>query len=146
MTVRSECSSPETDTVVSFTCKKPQIAEHFLQEKISKISLPTRSQCFLGNLNPRWALLKNNLKKRRLMSELLAKAQLREKFSLSPALYNSKLVLSNQSRECQPGQGSAKSLGDGVNNIPNLEGASSLKGGAYPALRQPLVLLKDEKN
>ncbi|XP_045038480.2 tubulin polyglutamylase TTLL6 isoform X1 [Desmodus rotundus] len=98
MTVRSECSSPETDTVVSFTCKKPQIAEHFLQEKISKISLPTRSQCFLGNLNPRWALLKNNLKKRRLMSELLAKAQLREKFSLSPALYNSKLVLSNQSQ------------------------------------------------
>ncbi|XP_045693097.1 LOW QUALITY PROTEIN: tubulin polyglutamylase TTLL6 [Phyllostomus hastatus] len=98
MTISSERSSPEVGRVVSFTCKKQQIAEHFLQEKISKVSLPAKSQRFLGALNPRWALLKNNLKKRHLMSEILTKAQLREKFSLSPALYNSKLLLSNQSR------------------------------------------------
>ncbi|XP_036889378.1 tubulin polyglutamylase TTLL6 [Sturnira hondurensis] len=97
VTVSSECSSPEVDRVVSFMCKKQQIAEHFLQEKISKISLPMTSQHFLGNLNPRWALLKNHLRKRHL-SELLTKARLRETFSMSPALYNSKLVLSNQSQ------------------------------------------------
>ncbi|XP_053529219.1 tubulin polyglutamylase TTLL6 isoform X1 [Artibeus jamaicensis] len=97
VTISSECSSPEMDRVVSFTCEKQQIAEHFLQGKIPKISLPMASQHFLGNLNPRWALLKNNLKKRHL-SELLTKAQLREKFSLPPALYNSKLVLNNQSQ------------------------------------------------
>ncbi|KAF6097973.1 tubulin tyrosine ligase like 6 [Phyllostomus discolor] len=99
MTISSERSSPEVGRVVSFTCKKQQIAEHFLQEKISKVSLPAKSsQHFLGHLNPRWALLKNNLKKRHLMSEILTKAQLRETFSLAPALYSSKLLLSNQSQ------------------------------------------------
>ncbi|KAM5309172.1 tubulin polyglutamylase TTLL6 isoform 1-T2 [Glossophaga mutica] len=129
MTVSSECSSPEMDRVVSFTCEKQQIAENFLQEKISRISLPTKPQRFLGNLNPRWALLKNNLKKRHLMSELLTKAQLREKLSLSPALYNSKLVLSNQSQNSS--------------SPPECYFHSQSSGGKRPLDVSSLLLLKN---
>lgn len=56
---------------------------------------------FLGSLNPHWTLLKNNVKKQHLLSELLTKVQLRENLFLFPALYNQKLLLQNQSRECQ---------------------------------------------
>ncbi|XP_058415343.1 tubulin polyglutamylase TTLL6 [Diceros bicornis minor] len=98
MTTSSECSSPEMDRVVSFKCKQHQIPQHLIQEKISNISLPTKSQSLLESLNPRWTLLKNDTKKQHLMSELFTKIQLREKLSLFPARYNPKLVLSNQSK------------------------------------------------
>ncbi|KAF5915929.1 hypothetical protein HPG69_003002 [Diceros bicornis minor] len=114
MTTSSECSSPEMDRVVSFKCKQHQIPQHLIQEKISNISLPTKSQSLLESLNPRWTLLKNDTKKQHLMSELFTKIQLREKLSLFPARYNPKLVLSNQSSECQcmrPNQLSLYQLG-----------------------------------
>ncbi|XP_054441488.1 tubulin polyglutamylase TTLL6 [Pteronotus mesoamericanus] len=103
MMTSSESSSPEMGRVASLKCKKQQIPQHLLQEKISIISLPTKSQCFLGNPNPRKALIKKNLKKQHLMSELFTKVQLRKKFSF-PALYDTKLVLSNQSRYSSPPQ------------------------------------------
>lgn len=94
----SECSSPEMDSVVSLKCKQQQIPRHFVQEKISKISLPTKSQRFFGSQNPHWILLKNNAKKRHLLSELFTKVQLREKLFLLPAPYHPRLVLRNQSQ------------------------------------------------
>lgn len=106
MTNSPECSSPEMDRVVSLKCKQQQIPQHLFQEKISKISLPTKSRY---SLNPRWTWLRNNMRKQHLMSELFTKVHLREKLSLFPAAYNSKLVLNNQSRECQPVQGYTKS-------------------------------------
>ncbi|EPQ08937.1 Tubulin polyglutamylase TTLL6 [Myotis brandtii] len=90
-----ECSSPEMDRVVSLKCKQ-QTPQYLFQEKISKISLPTKSQRY--SLNPRWTWLKNNARKQHLMSELFTKVHLREKFSLFPASYNSKLALRNQSQ------------------------------------------------
>ncbi|XP_054565254.1 tubulin polyglutamylase TTLL6 isoform X2 [Eptesicus fuscus] len=96
MTNSPECSSPEMDRVVSFKGKQQQAPQHLFQEKIARISLPTKSQRY--SLNPRWTWLKNNMKKQHLMSELFTKVQLREKLSSFPAPYNSKLVLSNQSQ------------------------------------------------
>lgn len=84
---------------------------------MSKLSLPTKPQGFFGSLGPSWALLKNDVKKQHLMSELLTKVQLRKKL-LFPVSCHPKLVLSNQSRECRHVQGRAKSLGDGV--VPGL--------------------------
>uniref|UniRef100_A0A8C3YWK8 Tubulin tyrosine ligase like 6 n=1 Tax=Catagonus wagneri TaxID=51154 RepID=A0A8C3YWK8_9CETA len=98
VTTSSECSSSEMDRVVPFKYKQQQMPRHLIQEKISKKSLPTKSQSFLGNLNPSWTLLKNGMKKQHPVSELFTKVQLREKLSLSPAHSNPKLVLSDQSQ------------------------------------------------
>lgn len=46
----------------------------------------------MGNLNPRWTLLRNDEKY--LMSELFTKVPLREKFSSFPAAYSPNLLLS----------------------------------------------------
>lgn len=128
VTTSSECSSPEMDRLVSFKYKQHQISQHLIQGKISKVSLPTKSQSFLESLNPTWTLLKNTMKKEHLMSELCTKMRLREKLSLLPAHHSPKL--SNQSREYRCVQGCAKSLGDGVTNrtSPHLRGALSLRG------------------
>ncbi|XP_049491845.1 tubulin polyglutamylase TTLL6 isoform X1 [Panthera uncia] len=93
----SECSSPKTDKAV-LKYRQHHISQHLLQGKISKISLPTNSQSFLGNLNQSWALLKSDTRKQSLMSELLTRVPLREKLSLFPAQDNPKLVLSNKSQ------------------------------------------------
>ncbi|XP_036124965.1 tubulin polyglutamylase TTLL6 [Molossus molossus] len=99
MTTNSECSSPESvQRVASFQCNQQQIPQDPFQKKISKISLPIKSQRFLGNLKASRTLLKNNMKKQRLISELFTKVQLKEKFSLFPAPYNSNLVLNDQSQ------------------------------------------------
>uniref|UniRef100_A0A8C9DC26 Tubulin tyrosine ligase like 6 n=1 Tax=Panthera leo TaxID=9689 RepID=A0A8C9DC26_PANLE len=79
----SECSSPKTDKAV-LKYRQHHISQHLLQGKISKISLPTNSQSFLGNLNQSWALLKSDTRKQSLMSELLTRVPLREKLSLFP--------------------------------------------------------------
>ncbi|XP_066119962.1 tubulin polyglutamylase TTLL6 [Saccopteryx bilineata] len=97
LTTSSECSSPEMDKVVSFNCEQQQIPQYLLQEKTSNISLPTRSQRFLGTLNPSGTLLKNSRRKKHMMAELLSQVQLREKLLL-PAPHNSKLVSSDQSQ------------------------------------------------
>ncbi|XP_008531052.2 tubulin polyglutamylase TTLL6 isoform X1 [Equus przewalskii] len=96
VTTSSECSSPEMDRLVSFKYKQHQISQHLIQGKISKISLPTKSQSSLESLNPTWTLLKNTMKKEHLMSELCTKMRLREKLSLLPAHHSPKL--SNQSQ------------------------------------------------
>nr|XP_019596235.1 PREDICTED: tubulin polyglutamylase TTLL6 isoform X3 [Rhinolophus sinicus] len=98
MTTSFDCSSPELNRMVSSKCKQQQNAQNLIQEKISKIYLPTKSQHFLGNLNPHWTSLKNNMKRQHLLSELVTKIRLKEKFSLFPDTYNPKLVLSNQSQ------------------------------------------------
>nr|KAF6459560.1 hypothetical protein HJG63_020080 [Rousettus aegyptiacus] len=98
VTTSSECSSPEMHGVLSLKCKQQKIPQHLVQEKISKISLPTKSQRFLRSQNPHWILLKNNVKKRHLLSEIFTKVQLREKLFLLPAPYHSRLVLRNQSQ------------------------------------------------
>lgn len=109
-----ECSSPEMDRAISFKCKQQQTPHRLSQDKISKVSLPTKSQRY--SLNPRWTWLKNNMKKQHLMSELFTKVQLRDKLSLFPSPYNPKLVLSNQSRECQPAQGYTESTWRNLQN------------------------------
>uniref|UniRef100_A0A4X1UMZ9 Tubulin tyrosine ligase like 6 n=1 Tax=Sus scrofa TaxID=9823 RepID=A0A4X1UMZ9_PIG len=91
VTTSSECSSSEVDRVVPFKCEQQQRPRHLIQEKISKKSLPTKSQSFLGNLKPSWTLLESGMKKQRPVSELFTKVQLREKLSLSPAHFNPKL-------------------------------------------------------
>ncbi|XP_078293387.1 tubulin polyglutamylase TTLL6 isoform X2 [Panthera onca] len=110
----SECSSPKTDKAV-LKYRQHHISQHLLQGKISKISLPTNSQSFLGNLNQSWALLKSDTRKQSLMSELLTRVPLREKLSLFPAQDNPKLVLSNKSQNhslpwecCWGGQSSGR--------------------------------------
>ncbi|XP_060059643.1 tubulin polyglutamylase TTLL6 isoform X2 [Erinaceus europaeus] len=94
----SECSSPEMERLMSFKYKKQQILQHLTQEKISKISMPTKSQNFTGSQTSSRMSLKNDKQKQHLMSELLTKIPLKEKLSLSPAHYNSKQVLGNQSQ------------------------------------------------
>lgn len=88
------------DRVLSLKCKQQQIPQHLIQEKISRISLPAKSQHHFGSQNPHWILLKNNGKKQHLLSELFTKVQLRKKLFLLPAPYHPRLVLRNQSREC----------------------------------------------
>ncbi|XP_047701888.1 tubulin polyglutamylase TTLL6 isoform X1 [Prionailurus viverrinus] len=114
MTVKtsSEYSSPKT---VSLKYRQHHISQHLLQGKISKISLPTNSQSFLGNLNQSWASRKSDARKQSLMSELFTKVPLREKLSLFPAQDNPKLVLSNKSQNhslpwecCWGGQSSGR--------------------------------------
>ncbi|XP_057355503.1 tubulin polyglutamylase TTLL6 [Manis pentadactyla] len=105
VTTSCECRTPEIDSMVPSKCKQQQIPQHLIQEKMSKLSLPTKPQGFFGSLGPSWALLKNDVKKQHLMSELLTKVQLRKKL-LFPVSCHPKLVLSNQSqnpslpREC----------------------------------------------
>ncbi|XP_058559588.1 tubulin polyglutamylase TTLL6 [Neofelis nebulosa] len=110
----SECSSPKTDKAV-LKYRQHHISQHLLQGKISKISLPTNSQSFLGNLNQSWASLKSDTRKQSLMSELFTRVPLREKLSLFPAQDNPKLVLSNKSQNhslpwecCWGGQSSGR--------------------------------------
>uniref|UniRef100_A0A2R8M905 Tubulin tyrosine ligase like 6 n=1 Tax=Callithrix jacchus TaxID=9483 RepID=A0A2R8M905_CALJA len=98
MTTSSECSGPETDRVASFKCKKQQTPPQFIQEKMLKPFLPTKSQSFLGSRNISWTLLKSNMKKPHLMSELLTKVQMREKLSFFPVHYNPRLGMTNLSR------------------------------------------------
>ncbi|XP_030150654.1 tubulin polyglutamylase TTLL6 isoform X3 [Lynx canadensis] len=107
-----ECSSPKT---VSLKYRQHHVSQHLLQGKISKISLPTNSQSFLGNLNQSWASPKSDARKQSLMSELFTKVPLREKLSLFPAHDNPKLVLSNKSQNhslpwecCWGGQSSGR--------------------------------------
>ncbi|XP_019494046.1 PREDICTED: tubulin polyglutamylase TTLL6 isoform X1 [Hipposideros armiger] len=98
MTVKTsfECRSPELNRMVSSKCKRQQIPQHLIQQKISNISLPTKSQHFLGNPNPSWTSLK---KKQHLLSELFTKVQLKEK-SLFPD--NFSLSRSQSSGEKRP--------------------------------------------
>ncbi|XP_044900614.1 tubulin polyglutamylase TTLL6 isoform X2 [Felis catus] len=114
MTVKtsSEYSSPKT---VSLKYRQHHISQHLLQGKISKISLPTNSQSFLGHLTQSWASPKSDARKQSLMSELFTKVPLREKLSLFPAPDNPKLVLSNKSQNhslpwecCWGGQSSGR--------------------------------------
>nr|XP_031324122.1 tubulin polyglutamylase TTLL6 [Camelus dromedarius] len=98
MTTSSECSSPEMVRVASLKCKQQWIPRYLIQEKIAKISLPQKSQSFLGSLNPSWTLLKNGVKKQLPTSGIFTKVQPREELSMSPAHYNPKLVLSDQSQ------------------------------------------------
>uniref|UniRef100_A0A2K5E0V0 Tubulin tyrosine ligase like 6 n=1 Tax=Aotus nancymaae TaxID=37293 RepID=A0A2K5E0V0_AOTNA len=98
VTASSEYSGPETDRVVSFKCKKQQIPPQFIQEKMLKPILPTKSQSFLGSPNISWTLLKSDMKKPHLMSELLTKLQVRGKLSFFPVHYNPKLGMTNLSQ------------------------------------------------
>lgn len=66
------------------------------------------------------------------MSELFTKVQLREKLSSFPAPYNSKLVLSNQSRECQPAQGYTKSTWSNQQDQSWSLGSIQSEGGYIP--------------
>uniref|UniRef100_A0A8C9PNI3 Tubulin tyrosine ligase like 6 n=1 Tax=Spermophilus dauricus TaxID=99837 RepID=A0A8C9PNI3_SPEDA len=95
LTTSSECSSPEIVRIVSFKYKQQQIPQKLIQENISKPSVPTKSWSFSHNLNPSWALLKNDTKEKHLVSELLAKLRLRGKLSLFPAYCSPKQVLSD---------------------------------------------------
>uniref|UniRef100_A0A2K6TYX0 Tubulin tyrosine ligase like 6 n=1 Tax=Saimiri boliviensis boliviensis TaxID=39432 RepID=A0A2K6TYX0_SAIBB len=98
VTASSEYSGPETDRVVSFKCKKQQIPPQFIQEKMLKPFQPTKSQSFLGSPNISWTLLKSDMKKPHLMSELLTKLQVRGKLSFFPVHYNPKLGMTNLSQ------------------------------------------------
>lgn len=85
VTTSFECRSPELNRMVSAKCEQQQIPQHLIQQKRSKIFLPTKSQHFLGNPNPSSTSLKN---KQHLLSELFTKVQLKEflfpdNFSLS---------------------------------------------------------------
>ncbi|XP_047401569.1 tubulin polyglutamylase TTLL6 isoform X1 [Sciurus carolinensis] len=97
LTTSSECSSPEIVRIVSFKYKQQQIPPKFIQENISKPSVPAKSWSFSRSLNPSWALLKKDMKEQHLMSELLTKVRLRGKLSLFPAYCNRKQVLSDLS-------------------------------------------------
>ncbi|XP_032135793.1 tubulin polyglutamylase TTLL6 [Sapajus apella] len=98
VTASSEYSGPETDRVVSFKCKKQQTPPQFIQEKMLKPFLPTKSQSFLGSPNISWTLLKSDMKKPHLMSELLTKLQVRGNLSFFPVHYNPKLGMTNLSQ------------------------------------------------
>ncbi|KAF0875161.1 TTLL6 polyglutamylase, partial [Crocuta crocuta] len=101
----SEHSSPEADKAVSSKYEHHGISQPLLQGNMSKSSLPTTSQSFLGGLNQSWASLKIDTRKQYPMSELLTKVHLRRKLSLFPAHCNPKLVLSNKSQnQSLPGE------------------------------------------
>uniref|UniRef100_A0A8C0QB55 Tubulin tyrosine ligase like 6 n=1 Tax=Canis lupus familiaris TaxID=9615 RepID=A0A8C0QB55_CANLF len=114
-TTSSECSSPEMDKAVSLKYKHHYTPQHLIQGKIAKISLPTKSQTFLGSLNRKRTSLKNDRRKQHLMSELFTKVQPREKLSLFPAYYNPKLMLNSKSQNRSPpweGYFSSRSSGE----------------------------------
>ncbi|KAM9597462.1 tubulin polyglutamylase TTLL6 [Trichechus inunguis] len=98
LTASSECSSPEVEKMVSFQYRQQQIPQHLVQEKLSKRSLPIKSQDFWENMNANWTLVKNDMKKQQLMSHLFTKLQLKGKLSWFPAHYSPKLVLCNHSQ------------------------------------------------
>ncbi|PNJ66308.1 TTLL6 isoform 8, partial [Pongo abelii] len=98
VTASSEYSGPETDRVVSFKCKKQQTPPHLTQKKMVKPFLPTKSKSFWGSPNTNWTLLKSDMNKPHLISELLTKLQLSGKLSFFPAHYNPKLGMNNLSQ------------------------------------------------
>uniref|UniRef100_A0A2I2Z548 Tubulin tyrosine ligase like 6 n=1 Tax=Gorilla gorilla gorilla TaxID=9595 RepID=A0A2I2Z548_GORGO len=98
VTASSEYSGPETDRVVSFKCKKQQTPPHLTQKKMLKPFLPTKSKSFWESPNTNWTLLKSDMNKPHLISELLTKLQLSGKLSFLPAHYNPKLGMNNLSQ------------------------------------------------
>ncbi|XP_054527199.1 tubulin polyglutamylase TTLL6 isoform X10 [Pan troglodytes] len=98
VTASSEYSGPETDRVVSFKCKKQQTPPHLTQKKMLKSFLPTKSKSFWESPNTNWTLLKRDMNKPHLISELLTKLQLSGKLSFFPAHYNPKLGMNNLSQ------------------------------------------------
>nr|BAC04066.1 unnamed protein product [Homo sapiens] len=98
VTASSEYSGPETDRVVSFKCKKQQTPPHLTQKKMLKSFLPTKSKSFWESPNTNWTLLKSDMNKPHLISELLTKLQLSGKLSFFPAHYNPKLGMNNLSQ------------------------------------------------
>ncbi|XP_034797406.3 tubulin polyglutamylase TTLL6 isoform X4 [Pan paniscus] len=98
VTASSEYSGPKTDRVVSFKCKKQQTPPHLTQKKMLKSFLPTKSKSFWESPNTNWTLLKRDMNKPHLISELLTKLQLSGKLSFFPAHYNPKLGMNNLSQ------------------------------------------------
>ncbi|XP_030663859.1 tubulin polyglutamylase TTLL6 isoform X2 [Nomascus leucogenys] len=98
VTTSSEYSGPETDRVASLKCKKHQTPPHLTQKKMLKPFLPTKSKSFWGSPNTNWTLLKSDMNKPHLISELLTKLQLSGKLSFFPAHYDRKLGMNNLSQ------------------------------------------------
>ncbi|XP_074199092.1 tubulin polyglutamylase TTLL6 isoform X3 [Camelus bactrianus] len=84
-----DCSRPELNKATS------GIKEAKSASAVDTIASPVS---FLGSLNPSWTLLKNGVKKQLPTSGIFTKVQPREELSMSPAHYNPKLVLSDQSQ------------------------------------------------
>ncbi|EHH24771.1 hypothetical protein EGK_08486 [Macaca mulatta] len=105
VTTSSEYSGPEMDKVVSFKCKKQQTPPQLIQKEMLKPLLPTKPKSFWGSPNTNWSLLKSDMKKPQLLSELLTKLQLRGKLSFFPAHYNPKLGMNSLSQNTSlPGE------------------------------------------
>ncbi|XP_058302083.1 tubulin polyglutamylase TTLL6 isoform X4 [Hylobates moloch] len=98
VTASSEYSGPETDRMASLKCKKQQTPPHLTQKKMLKPFLPTKSKSFWGSPNTNWTLLKSDMNKPHLISELLTKLQLSGKLSFFPAHYDRKLGMNNLSQ------------------------------------------------
>uniref|UniRef100_A0A8C5K8C9 Tubulin tyrosine ligase-like family, member 6 n=1 Tax=Jaculus jaculus TaxID=51337 RepID=A0A8C5K8C9_JACJA len=97
LTTSPELDSPDSVRMVSSMCKQPKTPQKFVQEKTSKSSMSVKPQNFSHHLDPSWALLKSNMRRQHLMSELLYKIQMRRKASLFRPLQSQNPLLS---REC----------------------------------------------
>nr|XP_024645691.1 tubulin polyglutamylase TTLL6 isoform X1 [Macaca nemestrina] len=105
VTTSSEYSGPKMDRMVSFKCKKQQTPPQLIQKEMLKPLLPTKPKSFWGSPNTNWSLLKSDMKKPQLLSELLTKLQLRGKLSFFPAHYNPKLGMNSLSQNASlPGE------------------------------------------
>ncbi|XP_034883277.1 tubulin polyglutamylase TTLL6 [Mirounga leonina] len=124
----SGSSSPEVDTVV-FKYKQHPLPQDLIQGKVSKISLPTKSQSFLGSLKPSWTAPQNETTKQPLMSELFTKVPLSEKLALFPAYYNPKLGPNHKSQtRCLPWECSCSSRSSGEKRQLRLSSVLLLHG------------------
>ncbi|XP_051063652.1 tubulin polyglutamylase TTLL6 isoform X2 [Phodopus roborovskii] len=80
LTTSPECSSPDSIQTASYRCKQQRAPYRLIQEKKSKPPMSSKPR----NLDPSWTLLKNEVKRQYLMSEILQKVQMK-KHALFPA-------------------------------------------------------------
>ncbi|XP_040605502.1 tubulin polyglutamylase TTLL6 isoform X2 [Mesocricetus auratus] len=92
LTTSPECSSPDSVHTTSYRYKQQRASHTLIQEIKPKPPMSSKPR----NLDPSWTLLKNEVKRQHLMSEILQKVQMKKKRSLFPAPKSRSLYLTKE--------------------------------------------------
>nr|XP_021501004.1 tubulin polyglutamylase TTLL6 [Meriones unguiculatus] len=92
ITSSADCSSPECVHMLSFRCKQQKASHRLMQEKKPRPPICSKPR----HLGPNWTLLKNDMKRQYLLSDILQNVQMKKKRSLFPAPKSQNLSLSRE--------------------------------------------------
>ncbi|KAL1778848.1 tubulin polyglutamylase TTLL6 [Sigmodon hispidus] len=116
LTNSPECSSPES---VFYKCLHQRASHKLIQEKKFKPPLSSK----VRSLNPSWTLIKSEMKRQHLVSEILQKVQMKKKCSLFPAPKSQYPSLPKE--WCSHSRSSGRKRGMDVSSVLLLQGSHS---------------------